>query len=205
MLLIFVLGFFLDFLEITVVVVPIIAPILLADPEVNITALWLGVMIALNIQTSFLTPPFGFALFYLRGITPPSVRTTDIYKGVVPFIAIQLLALCLVGGFPKLVNYLPNHVLMLSEAAPPPTNPRLQACLENHVALTFETRGRAIRTAIAEARSLDLAVLPGPLRESLAEGLARADEVFARMVAIKQSESAVAGAVDDYLLKMIEI
>ncbi len=87
---IFLLGFFLDFIEIAVVVVPIVAPILLADPTANITAVWLGVMIGLNIQTSFLTPPFGFALFYLRGVAPPSIKTTDMYKGVVAFICLQL-------------------------------------------------------------------------------------------------------------------
>ena len=89
---IFILGFFLDFIEIAVVVVPIVAPILLSDPSANITAVWLGVMIGVNMQTSFLTPPFGFALFYLRGVAPPSVLTTDIYRGVVPFIALQLVA-----------------------------------------------------------------------------------------------------------------
>ncbi|MEQ9124096.1 MAG: TRAP transporter large permease subunit, partial [Alphaproteobacteria bacterium] len=90
---IFILGFFLDFIEIAVVVVPIVAPILLADPEANITAVWLGVMIGLNIQTSFLTPPFGFALFYLRGVAPAAVRTIQMYKGVIAFISLQLLAL----------------------------------------------------------------------------------------------------------------
>ena len=94
---IFILGFFLDFIEIAVVVVPIVAPILLSDPSANITAVWLGVMIGVNMQTSFLTPPFGFALFYLRGVAPPSVLTTDIYRGVVPFIALQLVALAIVG------------------------------------------------------------------------------------------------------------
>ncbi|MGB1006980.1 MAG: TRAP transporter large permease, partial [Thalassobaculaceae bacterium] len=103
---IFVLGFFLDFIEIAVVVVPIVAPILLSDPSANVTAVWLGVMIGLNIQTSFLTPPFGFALFYLRGVAPAIVRTVSMYKGVIPFIALQLLALVIVGGFPQLVNYL---------------------------------------------------------------------------------------------------
>ena len=83
---IFFLGFFLDFIEIAVVVVPIVAPILLADPGANITAVWLGVMIGLNIQTSFLTPPFGFALFYLRGVAPPDVKTLQIYKGAAAFI-----------------------------------------------------------------------------------------------------------------------
>ena len=77
--LIFLLGFFLDFIEIAVVVVPIVAPILLADPSANITAVWLGVMIGVNIQTSFLTPPFGFALFYLRGVASKAIKTIDIY------------------------------------------------------------------------------------------------------------------------------
>ncbi|MEC8937118.1 MAG: TRAP transporter large permease subunit, partial [Pseudomonadota bacterium] len=90
LLLMFVLGFFLDFIEIAVVVVPIIAPILLADPSANITAVWLGVMIGVNIQTSFLTPPFGFALFYLRGVASKAISTISIYKGVVPFIILQL-------------------------------------------------------------------------------------------------------------------
>ena len=88
---IFVLGFFLDFIEIAVVVVPIVAPILLLDPTANVTAVWLGVMIGLNIQTSFLTPPFGFALFYLRGVASAAVKTTSMYKGVIPFILLQLL------------------------------------------------------------------------------------------------------------------
>ena len=111
---IFVLGFFLDFIEIAVVVVPIIAPILLADPSANITAVWLGVMIGLNIQTSFLTPPFGFALFYLRGVASKTVKTIQMYKGVIPFIILQLIALSIVGIYPTLVNYLPNRVSYLS-------------------------------------------------------------------------------------------
>ncbi|MGB0263166.1 MAG: TRAP transporter large permease subunit, partial [Henriciella sp.] len=106
MLVIFILGFFLDFIEIAVVVVPIVAPILLADPSANITAVWLGVMIGLNIQTSFLTPPFGFALFYLRGVAPAVVKTIQMYRGVVAFITLQLIALVIVGLYPPLVNYL---------------------------------------------------------------------------------------------------
>jgi len=75
------------------VVVPIISPILLADPSANITSVWLGVMIGVNIQTSFLTPPFGFSLFYLRGVTPPHISTGSIYRGVIPFIVLQALVL----------------------------------------------------------------------------------------------------------------
>ncbi|MEM1201486.1 MAG: TRAP transporter large permease subunit, partial [Pseudomonadota bacterium] len=125
---IFVLGFFLDFIEIAVVVVPIVAPILLMDPSANVTAVWLGVMIGLNIQTSFLTPPFGFALFYLRGVAPAVVKTVSMYKGVIAFIGLQLLALVIVGLVPSLVNYLPNRISLTAATAPPPINPRLQYC-----------------------------------------------------------------------------
>ena len=134
----FILGFFLDFIEIAVVVVPIVAPILLADPSANITAVWLGVMIGVNIQTSFLTPPFGFALFYLRGVASKAIKTVSIYKGVVPFIILQLIALGIVGAFPSLVNYLPNRFYLSSYNAPPPMNPRLTYCVEKHLAEAFD-------------------------------------------------------------------
>ena len=120
---IFVLGFFLDFIEIAVVVVPIIAPILLAEPGANVSAIWLGVMIGVNLQTSFLTPPFGFALFYLRGVASKLVSTLNIWKGVVPFIALQLIGLGIVGFYPTLVNYLPARTYLTSKVAPPPINP----------------------------------------------------------------------------------
>ena len=198
MLVIFMLGFFLDFIEITVVVVPVIAPILLADPSANVAAVWLGVMIALNIQTSFLTPPFGFALFYLRGVTPPSVSTIDIYKGVVPFIVIQLLAIAIVGSYPVLVNYLPNRVLLLSHAAPPTTNPRLQYCMENSVARMFDSKGDAVRAAIARARSLDVTVVPDALRKDLVESFDKAAAAMAMMNEIKKTEQAVTDAAVGY-------
>ncbi|WP_417463966.1 TRAP transporter large permease [Kordiimonas sp.] len=107
MVLMFVLGFFLDFIEITFVVVPVVAPALLAM-DGTYGPIWLGVLIAMNLQTSFLTPPFGFALFYLRGVVPESVPTTAIYRGVVPFVIIQLLALLLIALEPELVTWLPN-------------------------------------------------------------------------------------------------
>ncbi len=105
MLLMFVLGFFLDFIEIVFVVVPIVGPPLIMlgyDP------VWLGVMIGINLQTSFLTPPFGFALFYLRGVAPPEVSTGDIYRGIVPFVGLQLVGLLLTGLFPQLATWLPR-------------------------------------------------------------------------------------------------
>lgn len=107
MLVMFLLGFFLDFIEITFVVVPIVAPILLA---MGLDPVWLGIMIALNLQTSFLTPPFGFALFYLRGVAPESIGTMQIYKGVIPFILIQLGMLTLLAVWPSLATWLPELV-----------------------------------------------------------------------------------------------
>jgi len=107
MLVMFLLGFVLDFIEITFVVVPIVGPLLLT---MGLDPIWLGVMIAINLQTSFLTPPFGFALFYLRGVAPPSISTGDIYRGVIPYIVIQVIALGLLALFPGLVTWLPGQL-----------------------------------------------------------------------------------------------
>lgn len=107
MLVIFLLGFILDFIEITYVVVPIVGPVLLS---MGVDPVWLGVMIAVNLQTSFLTPPFGFALFYLRGVAPETITTSNIYRGVVPFIGLQLLLLSLLVAMPKLATWLPNQL-----------------------------------------------------------------------------------------------
>jgi tripartite ATP-independent transporter DctM subunit len=105
MVVIFLLGFILDFIEITFVVVPLVAPVLLA---MGVDPIWLGIMIAINLQTSFLTPPFGFALFYLRGVAPPEVNTSHIYRGVAPFILIQLVLLACLAIWPNLVTWLPS-------------------------------------------------------------------------------------------------
>jgi TRAP-type mannitol/chloroaromatic compound transport system permease large subunit len=105
--LMFVMGFFLDFIEITFVVVPIVGPVLL---QLDLDPVWLGVMIAVNLQTSFLTPPFGFALFYLRGVAPPEVTTLQIYRGVVPFVLIQLFMLVLLALVPGMATWLPQVV-----------------------------------------------------------------------------------------------
>ncbi|NOY17763.1 MAG: TRAP transporter large permease subunit [Gammaproteobacteria bacterium] len=107
MLVMFLLGFILDFIEITFVVVPIVGPILL---KMGIDPVWLGIMIAINLQTSFLTPPFGFALFYLRGVAPKSVTTGQIYRGVMPFIVIQLLMLLMLAYWPELATWLPSII-----------------------------------------------------------------------------------------------
>ncbi|MEP3333996.1 TRAP transporter large permease subunit [Sedimentitalea sp.] len=195
---IFVLGFFLDFIEIAVVVVPIVAPILLADPEANITAVWLGVMIGLNIQTSFLTPPFGFALFYLRGVAPAIVKTVQIYKGVISFIGLQLLALAIVGYYPQLVNYLPNRMSFLSETSPPPRNPKLQQCLEEYVLEQVMINGDAINGAISKAQALDVSVLPQSMASDLKGAFDRAGEAVTLLSGITATEAAVQAASSDY-------
>ncbi|HED34444.1 MAG TPA: TRAP transporter large permease subunit [Gammaproteobacteria bacterium] len=107
MLTMFLLGFVLDFIEITFVVIPIVGPVLLS---MGIDPVWLGILIAINLQTSFLTPPFGFALFYLRGVAPAGVRTMDIYRGVIPFILIQLIVMALIAWWPQLATWLPDQV-----------------------------------------------------------------------------------------------
>ncbi|MEM1047319.1 MAG: TRAP transporter large permease subunit [Pseudomonadota bacterium] len=113
MALMFVMGFFLDFLEILFIVVPVVAPVLLQlqwpDGQ-TIDPVWLGVMMAVNLQTSFLTPPFGFALFYLRGVAPDSVRTVDLYRGIVPFVCLQIAMLGLLWRFPDLATWLPGLI-----------------------------------------------------------------------------------------------
>lgn len=198
MIVIFVLGFFLDFIEIAVVVVPIVAPILLSDPQANVTAVWLGVMIGLNIQTSFLTPPFGFALFYLRGVASKAVKTLEMYKGVIPFIALQLVALVIVGYNPSFVNYLPTRMSLTSETAPPPSNPRLQACIEDYVALEFEENGETIRGAIARAQQWDLNVLPEEIAGDVERAVGQAGEAFALFDDARETSRAIEAALVDY-------
>ena len=188
---IFILGFFIDFIEISVVVVPIVAPILLANPEANITAVWLGVMIGINMQTSFLTPPFGFALFYLRGVAPSFVKTLSMYKGVIPFILLQLLVLFVVAFSPRLVNYLPQRVTLAATTAPPPINPGLQHCVEQYVTEQFKTRGPAIRAAIEKARGLDLASLPTEMRKDVTDSFAKAAAAFGLLDEVDKTAAAI--------------
>ena len=107
MVMIFVAGFFIDFIEITFIIVPVVAPIFVA---LGVDLLWVGILIAMNLQTSFLTPPFGFSLFYLKGVAPPEVRTGHIYRGIIPFIVIQLIGLALVITFPEVATELPRYL-----------------------------------------------------------------------------------------------
>ncbi len=198
MLVIFLLGFFLDFIEIAVVVVPIVAPILLSDPSANITAVWLGVMIGLNIQTSFLTPPFGFALFYLRGVAPPEVRTTDIYKGAIAFIMLQLVGLAIAGYFPSLVNYMPNRTHLTAETAPPPVNPKLQLCIEEHLFGYYDENQDGLLQSINQARSLNLNSLPDALQKSLNSSFDLAKQTFENVESIKLTSAALEQFNDNY-------
>ena len=157
---IFILGFFLDFIEIAIVVVPIVAPILLAETSANITAVWLGVMIGVNMQTSFLTPPFGFSLFYLRGVAPKSIKTTEIWKGASVFIFLQLVGLGIVGYFPQLVNYLPLRSYYSSEVAPPPINPKLQECLFDYTYDKYTLTSAETNNLITKINSYNLNFIP---------------------------------------------
>jgi len=198
MLVMFLLGFFLDFLEIAVVVVPIVAPILLADPSANVTAVWFGVMVGLNIQTSFLTPPFGFALFYLRGVSPPEVKTTHIYKGAVAFIVLQFCGLAVTGFYPSLVNYLPQRVYLTSENAPPPVNPRLQACLEGYLFAYYDEHGSELRSAIQKMKSVDISYLPDRPRKELSGSLDKAMATFDNVDRIRTAETEATEYAIDY-------
>ncbi|RRJ84250.1 TRAP transporter large permease [Aestuariirhabdus litorea] len=198
MLVIFLLGFFLDFIEIAVVVVPIVAPILLADPEANVTAVWLGVMVGLNIQTSFLTPPFGFALFYLRGVAPKIVKTLSIYKGATAFIGLQLLALVIAGFYPSLVNYLPYRTYLTSENAPPPMNPRLQMCLEEQLFEVYDSEGDRLRSSITRMQETDLSSLPRSWQKSLAESGEKATATFTLVASVREAEANVLNYSTDY-------
>ena len=195
---IFILGFFLDFIEIAVVVVPIIAPILLADPSANITAVWLGVMIGLNIQTSFLTPPFGFALFYLRGVAPAIVKTVQMYKGVVPFIMLQLLALFIVGYYPALVNYLPNRTSFLSENSPPPKNPRLQYCIEQYSADLLFSNDNFVQSAVSELGKVDMSMLPKKIKANLTNAVGDAEAAIVSLKSAIEQESIIEKEAIEY-------
>lgn len=194
---IFLMGFFLDFIEIAVVVVPVTAPILLADPSANVTAVWLGVMIGLNIQTSFLTPPFGFALFYLRGVAPPVVKTIEMYRGVAVFIFLQLVALGVVATYPSLVNYLPNRASLTSETAPPPRNPRLQFCVEDYVVEQIALNEATLRNSIATARTFDLSSLPEKMATKTTQSFDSAEEAIDLLAKTLEATQAMeAGSIE---------
>ncbi len=185
---IFLLGFFLDFIEIAVVVVPIIAPILLAETGANVSAIWLGVMIGVNLQTSFLTPPFGFALFYLKGVAPKFVTTLNIWKGVVPFIILQLIGLGIVGFYPSLVNYLPARTYLTSHVAPPPMNPKLQTCLQEYKFDIYNNEEQKIIAAINSFKELVPSNLPNDKLDIFEEHFESALGTFVLVKRLQKTE-----------------
>ncbi len=195
---IFLLGFFLDFIEIAVVVVPIIAPILLAETGANVSAIWLGVMIGVNLQTSFLTPPFGFALFYLKGVAPKFVTTLNIWKGVVPFIALQLIGLGIVGFYPTLVNYLPARTYLTSHVAPPPMNPKLQNCLQEYKFDIYNNEEQKITAAITSFQQLVPSDLPGDKLDIFEEHFENALGTFALVKKLQKTEKEYNLFAEDY-------
>ena len=195
---IFLLGFFLDFIEIAVVVVPIIAPILLAETGANVSAIWLGVMIGVNLQTSFLTPPFGFALFYLKGVAPKFITTLNIWKGVVPFIALQLIGLGIVGFYPSLVNYLPARTYLTSHVAPPPMNPKLQHCLQEYKFDIYKNDEQKITAAIKSFEQLVPSDLPNDKLDIFEEHFESALGTFALVKKLQKTEEDYNLFAEDY-------
>lgn len=195
---IFLLGFFLDFIEIAVVVVPIIAPILLAETGANVSAIWLGVMIGVNLQTSFLTPPFGFALFYLKGVAPKFITTLNIWKGVVPFIVLQLVGLGIVGFYPTLVNYLPARTYLTSHVAPPPMNPKLQHCLQEYKFAIYNNEEQKIRAAITNFQSKVPSNLPDDKLDIFEEHFENALLTFALVNKLQKTEKEYNLFAEDY-------
>ena len=195
---IFLLGFFLDFIEIAVVVVPIIAPILLAETGANVSAIWLGVMIGVNLQTSFLTPPFGFALFYLKGVAPKFITTLNIWKGVVPFIVLQLIGLGIVGFYPSLVNYLPARTYLTSHVAPPPMNPKLQHCLQEYKFDIYNNEEQKITAAIKNFEQLVPSDLPNDKLDIFEEHFENALGTFALVKKLQNTENEYNLFAEDY-------
>jgi hypothetical protein len=168
------------------------------DPSANITAVWLGVMIGLNIQTSFLTPPFGFALFYLRGVAAKIVKTVEIYKGVIPFIGLQLVGLAFVGYLPSLVNYLPARMYLTSEASPPPMNPKLQDCLEDYVFNQYLTEENELVAAASRLEGIRSDYLPDNVSKKLNLVASNIRATFLLVEDVKNAHAAKAEVEAEY-------
>ena len=155
-------------------------------------------MIGLNIQTSFLTPPFGFALFYLRGVADQVVKTLSIYKGVVPFIGLQILALIITGFFPSLVNYLPNRTYLTSESAPPPMNPRIQPCLEEQVLTLYANQKVSLVAAIDSMAAADTSYVSSAAAQMLGDSLTKARQTFVKVESIYQAKAELTDFEQNY-------
>ena len=155
-------------------------------------------MIGVNLQTSFLTPPFGFALFYLKGVAPSHVTTLNIWKGVVPFIALQLIGLGIVGFYPSLVNYLPARTYLTSNVAPPPMNPKLQHCLQEYKFAIYDNEGQKIKTAISDFQKFIPTDLPNDKLDIFEEHFENALGTFALVQKLQKTEK-------EYELSLIHI
>ena len=186
MLVIFLLGFFLDFIEIADCCSNCCS-ILLADPSANITAVWLGVMIGLNIQTSFLTPPFGFALFYLRELRRKLLKRSKCTRRDT-LIALQLVGLAIVGVNPSLVNYLPTKTFLSSETAPPPKNPRLQLCLEDYLFDFYNSNENSFLEQVVLLRQVDYSSLPKSQEKSCSEVLIMLNKFSKKLTLLRRQK-----------------
>jgi len=153
-----------------------------------VSAIWLGVMIGVNLQTSFLTPPFGFALFYLKGVASKLVTTLNIWKGVVPFIILQLIGLGIVGFYPSLVNYLPARTYLTSAVAPPPMNPKLQYCLQEYKFAIYNNNENEIKNAINNFQKLVPSNLPVDKLDIFEEHFDNALGTFAIVEKLQKTE-----------------
>ncbi|CAN0583390.1 unnamed protein product, partial [Laminaria digitata] len=145
-----------------------------------------------------LTPPFGFALFYLRGVAPAIVKTTSMYKGVAAFIGLQLLGLAIVGNFPSLVNFLPNQSFLSAETAPPPKNPRLQQCIEERLFPIYDERRPELVAAINSGKTLDFSYLPPKRLKEINDSFTKALATFQLVEDIRESERDLADYVPEY-------
>ena len=156
-------------------------------------------------QTSFLTPPFGFSLFYLRGVAPPTVKTLHIYRGVVAFILLQLAGLAIAGYFPALVNYLPKRIYLASENAPPPVNPKLQVCLEEFVFNVYDSEGDGLRSGVVTAQGLNVSFIPEKHQKQFSETHERVLATFGLVENIRQAEKELDTYITDYRPLHIEV
>jgi TRAP-type mannitol/chloroaromatic compound transport system, large permease component len=155
-------------------------------------------LIGVNLQTSFLTPPFGFALFYLKGVAPKFITTLNIWKGVVPFIALQLVGLAIVGFYPSLVNYLPARTYLTSHVAPPPMNPKLQHCLQEYKFAIYNNEEQKIRSAITGFQQLVPSDLPNDKLDIFEEHFENALGTFALVKKLQKTEEDYNLFAEDY-------
>jgi hypothetical protein len=159
---------------------------------------WFGVMVGLNIQTSFLTPPFGFSLFYLRGVAPAIVKTLQIYRGAVPYIGLQLVALVIVALTPSMVNYLPTRISLSAETAPPPINPKLQYCIEEMLFDYYDNHDGQLRSYVDTLGATDISFLPEKRQKALNQSLDRTLNTFDLVAEVRMAEENLGGYSPEY-------